>query len=166
MADRQSVPNHTVDPATGFIVSLGYANVFDSERKIAFLKMYRENGLRLRRACRSMGLSEDTIHRHYKLDPLFQEQFDAVEKDYIDELEGVSRDNALNPKSVIERIFQLKCLLPLKYGQENKPTTQQITINLDGKMLEGMGKREEIIEAQVISSTLSTESKSVEHKRD
>lgn|SRR3990167_5360089 len=166
MGNIQSIPNHTVDPTTGFIESLGYANAFDAERKKTFLQVYFENGLRIRRACDSMGLSVDTIHRHYKLDPVFKEQFDAVEAQYLEDLEGVSRINALNPKSVIERIFQLKCLLPIKYGQENKPSSHQINVNIDGKFLENMKKRDEIIEAEVITSTLTAETKSVDNQHD
>lgn len=162
---------HSVDPNTGYIQTTGnYPNAFDPVRKEAFLELYKANGLRLRRACREMGMSEATISHHLKIDPVFKEKFDGVEADYIENLEQVSRDNALNnPKAVIERIFQLKCLLPLKYGQENGYSQRgngQIIINIDGKMLEASRKRDETMDAQVITSTLQAESKSVDSKQD
>lgn len=151
---NRSIPNHTVNSETGYIENLAYADAFDSDKKIAFLRLYKDNGLRLRRACDSLGMSMSTIHSHYRTDKLFRENFDAIEKQYIEDLEAISRQNALNPRSVIERIFQLKCLLPAKYGQENKPITQNITITLDGNFLESMKKREKIIDLEANVSTL------------
>jgi hypothetical protein len=164
MGDINSVPNHTIDPQTGFLESLGYANAFDGDKKTAFLKAFRENGLRLRRACDSLGISIDTIHRHYKLDHVFKEQFDLVEAQYIEDLESVSKVNALNPKSVIERIFQLKCLLPDKYGQENKPSKTEITINVDGKLLQKFEDKQKVVDAQIVTSTQQSEIKSVDNQ--
>ena len=166
MAEPQYAPNHTIDPETGFLESNAYSNVFDAERKLAFLDNYRNNGLRLRQSCRTMGLSESTVNKHLHTDPVFKEKFEAVEKDYLEELEATSRQNALNPRSVIERIFQLKCLLPDKYGQENRPASTQITINLDGKSLENMLKRAEIVDAKIINSTLDDNSQTVDNQSD
>lgn len=153
MAEATYAHNHVVNPETGFLENPAYATQFDSVRKEAFLKNYRANGLRIRRACREMGLSEDTVGKHLHLDPLFREKFDAVEKDYLEELEATSKENALNPKSVIERIFQLKCLIPEKYGQENKPMSLKIEVNIDGKTLEAFAKKDQILEAQIVAST-------------
>lgn len=161
MSDRKNaIPNHTINTQTGFIESNAYPNVFDSDRKQAFLQNYKENGLRLRRACREMGLSESTVSKHLRIDPSFKKLFDAVEEDYLEELQATSRTNALNPKSVIERIFLLKCLLPEKYGQENKPQNQNISINFDGMKLEVMKKREDFINVEAIPSTPDLEMKS------
>jgi outer membrane protein assembly factor BamE (lipoprotein component of BamABCDE complex) len=132
-------------------------SAFDSDRKLAFLENYKANGLRLRRACREMGLSEATVSHHLRIDPVFKEKFDAVEHDYIEDLESVSKSNALNPKSVIERIFLLKCLLPDKYGQENKPSNQQIIINIDGKLLSKFSEREKVIDAKIVDDLRKVE---------
>src|SRR3990167_1456773 len=151
---------HAIDATTGFLQSNGeYAHVFDAQRKTAFLRLYGSNGLRLRRTCRSMGMSESTINHHCSIDPEFRRQFDDVERDYIDELEGVSRDNALNPRSVIERIFQLKCLLPSKYGQENRPVSTVITINLDGKILESAERHRDQIDSAVDAEIVAERAK-------
>lgn len=148
MSARQ-VSALSVDPGTGMVEALGgFPNVFDAERKAHFLELYKAEGIRLRRACRSMGLSEATVNHHLKIDPVFKEQFDAVEKDYLEELEATSRSNALNPKAVIERIFQLKCLLPGKYGQENgySQRDSKIVINIQGDMLIDAKRRAEIVD--------------------
>lgn len=153
MSHAQYAHNHVLNPETGFIENPAYPNNFDSKRKLAFLSLYKENGIRLRRTCRAMGLSDDTVNNALRYDSKFKQMFDDVEKDYLEELEATSRENALNPRSVIERIFQLKCLLPAKYGQENRPVQQNITLNIDGKILEMVRERAQIMNATVINST-------------
>jgi len=112
-----------------------------------------------------MGLSESTVSRHLHTDPKFKEMFEAVEKDYIEDLEATSRDNALNPKSVIERIFQLKCLIPEKYGQENKPSNQTVNITIDSELLRQVASRNNVIEAQIIS-TQNEQMKTLDNQRN
>jgi hypothetical protein len=146
----QQTGYHVINTQTGFLENPAIAGNFDSQRKTQFLKLYRDNGIRLRRACRSMGLSEATVSHHYKIDPVFREAFDAVERDYIEELEAVSKENALNPKSVIERIFQLKCLLPERYGQENKPQKTEIIINLGSVSVEKALEKTKILDAETL----------------
>lgn len=143
---------HQIDTDSGLLQTTGnYPTPFDPERKKQFLSLYKLNDLGLRKACRSMGLSEATVTHHLKIDNEFKRLFDECEREYIEDLECVSRNNALNPKSVIERIFQLKCLLPLKYGQENKPTTNQpIQININGNLMIDAKSRDEMIEARVV----------------
>ena len=151
--DSQSIAEtyHALDPVSGMIQTTGnYPTPFDPERKTQFLSLYKLNDLGLRKACRSMGMSEATVTHHLKIDPEFKRLFDECEREYIEDLECVSRQNALNPKSVIERIFQLKCLLPLKYGQENKPATNQpIQINISGDLLIDAKRRVEMLDAKI-----------------
>lgn len=149
--------HHNINPDTGMVETSGnFMSPFDSDRKLQFLELYKQNGIRLRRACRSMGLSESTVSHHLKIDPVFKEQFDAVERDYIEDLEATSRDNALNPKQVIERIFQLKCLLPLKYGQSEKTQQGNVTINVNGDLLIDAKKRIESMMRQVDHNIVET----------
>ena len=165
MAERtESVPNHTIDPATGFVESLGYASAFDAQRKTKFLEVFRSQGLGLFRTCRALGLSVSTIHQHYKIDPVFRQLYDEAKTEYTDELEATSRVNALNPKSVIERIFQLKALLPEKYGDQKTSGPPQITINIDSSVIEAAKARAQIIDAEIVDTQL-TESASKEGDR-
>lgn len=126
----QYSPNHVINPATGFLENPAYAYQFDSDRKKAFLEEYARNNLRIRRTCDKLGLGVDTVNRHYQNDPVFRKAVDEVKERFHEELEGTSYSNALNPKSVIERIFLMKCLMPEKYGQENRPTTMNVTVNI------------------------------------
>lgn len=153
MAEYQYAPNHSIDPHTGFLESPGFLSNFDAQKKTTFLEVYKNNGLGLYRTCRSLGMSVSTIHKHYQIDPVFKKAFDECRTEYSDELEAVSRSNALNPKSVIERIFQLKSLFPEKYGDSKSSGSTQITVNIDGKMLETMKKRAEIIDVETITGT-------------
>ena len=143
-------PNHTTDPATGMIESKGYASAFDAPRKLKFLEVFKNEGLGLYRTCRALGLSTDTIHKHYKLDPVFKKAYDEAKLEYVDDLEAISRTNALNPKSVIERIFQLKAHLPEKYGDQKTSGPPQITINIDSSVIEAAKARAQIIDAQEV----------------
>lgn len=150
--DRQSVPNHTVDPATGYLESNGYALAFDAKDKVRFLELYKQNGLKARNTCRQMGIAEDTLYRHLRTDQTFRKDFDNIREDYIEELEAVSMTNALQPKAVIERIFQLKANRPEKYGDVKSGPVAQITINIAPEMLEKAKKRAEIIDAQIVDN--------------
>lgn len=152
MSDPRYTPNHVINTETGFLENPAYASNFDSSKKLAFLSLYKQNGLRIRRTCDELGISVDTINRHIRTDPKFKEFFDVAEQEYIEELECVSRTNALNPRSVIERIFQLKCLKPEKYGQENKPTQMNVQINFDESVLKEIKGRMNAIDAQIIST--------------
>lgn len=159
MGDVQHIPNHTIDPKTGFLQSLAYDDAFSAERKTLFLETFINEGLGLDRTCRLLHLSTDTVKKHCAIDPVFKEAFLKAKAVYGDELEAVSRKNALNPKSVIERIFQLKALFPEKYGDQRGSSTPQITINFDGKLIEAMKKRETVIDAEIVDNQLTESAK-------
>lgn len=153
MGEPQFAPNHTVDPATGFLESNGFIDAFNAEKKLNFLKTYKAYGLSLYKACEALHIKDETITKHLRKDEAFHKAFRDAERDYADELEGVSRINALNPKSVIERIFQLKSLFPSKYGDNKQASTMNVTLSIDGKTLDLMAKRSQVIDAEVINST-------------
>lgn len=137
-----SVPNHTVNPITGFIESNGFIDCFDSAKKLAFLKVFKQNGLKFYRSCDELGLKDETVKKHLRIDPVFKTEYERVRTEYFDELEGVSRVNALNPKSVIERIFQLKAAFPERYGDGKRENSINVSINLAGKDLNKIDFRE------------------------
>lgn len=153
MSHAEHTPNHAVDPATGFLESNAYAAAFDAERKTQFLNLFKSNGLGLYRTCKQLGLSHHTINKHYRIDPEFKKAYDDAEKEYTDELEATSRFNALNPKSVIERIFQLKALRPERYADQKSAAPTQITINVDAALIENARKRAEVLDAEIITES-------------
>lgn len=153
MAERESIPNHTQDNETGYLESNGFSLAFDAQKKTEFLKLYKANGLRYWKTCEQLGVKGETVNKHLRIDPVFQHDMEKLEAEYVDNLEAMSRDIAMTPKGVIDRMCQLKALLPGKYGgHENRNHGPQVIINLDGKFLEDMRKREQIIEAQIFDA--------------
>jgi len=157
MAEAQYAHNHIINPETGFLENPAYSNDFDSEKKKTFLDVFLNNGMGLYRTCRKLGMSCSTVHKHYQLDPVFREKFDEVRREYGDELEATSRVNALNPRSVIERIFQLKAIFPEKYGDSRTSNALNITINIDDKTLEMAKKRDQILDVEEIPQQLDNQ---------
>lgn len=145
-----TVPNHTIDPVTGFTESLAYASAFTGERKQAFLKRFYENGLALYDTCDELSLSHHTVNTAYKTDPVFREKFDECRARYTDSLEGTSRRNARDPKFYVERIFQLRSLKPEMYADQKSSNSPQITINVEGNILIDAKNRNEMIDAKII----------------
>lgn len=144
---RGQVANHQINQLTGFIENPGFEDDFDSERKQAFLEIYKANGMRFKRSCDELHLHRDTVSKHYETDPAFRKAMDDCEKTYIDELQAFSRDNALNNKNAtIERIFHLKVLNPSKYGQSQKPNKTEITLNFSGNGLKDFVDQGKVIE--------------------
>jgi len=148
--DLHYAPNHVIDPATGFLESKAFPAAFDANMKVIFFERLKANGLRLYATAKELGISHHTINKHYQQDEQFRKIYDQLEREYADELEGVSRLNALNPKSVIERIFQLKALLPQKYADQRNQSSTNITIQVDSQLLSKVADRQNIIEAEEI----------------
>lgn len=150
MAEAKYAHNHTIDPETGFLENPAYANDFDAQRKKDWLRIFAENGLGFYRTCEKLGVSHSTVNKHYQIDPVFKQLLDQTRIRYGDELEAVSRQNALNPKSVIERIFQLKAHFPEKYAdQRNSQANLNISITVDSELLRKAKERSEAIEAEI-----------------
>jgi len=151
-AAERYVPNHTVDPKTGFLESSGFAYDFDGERKTMFIRRLVANGLSIYDTCDELGLSHHTVFKHYRNDQAFKLAVDEARRDYADRLDGVSKRNAMNPRSVIERIFQLKSLFPEKYADQKSSGNVQVNLTLDGNALALIKKREEVIDAEIIDN--------------
>ena len=160
---------HTIDPETGFVESKAFlAYAFDSDRKQAFLQRYEANCLALYQTCEELGLHTNTVNKHLKIDPAFFSAYQEVRTRYLDKLQAVGRLNALNPKSVIERIWVQKSNADVpgyeRYAEQNKIGQNNLTVNLivDKSLMDSMIKREKIIEGQVIISTPTDEVKTVD----
>jgi len=154
MRQAEFAPNHTVDPKTGFVESKAYPYAFDAEKKALFLKMYREKGRGIYGTCELLGISRNTVIKHYQTDPVFKQAYDDLEAEYASKLEAISRQNALKSKSVIERIFQLKSLSKkgLTQGKydENSVSAPHITLNIDANLLSKIRDREKLIDAEIV----------------
>ena len=149
---EKSIPNHQIDPETGFVHSPAYARDFSPQRKLDFLKVYAEQGMRFNRSCELLGLSMHTVNHALRIDPRFKEEFLLVEKRYTENLEKVSMDTAMTPRGVIDRMCQLKRLAPEKYAFEKNFEKQSVTINIDGNLILESKKKMEVLEAKIVKS--------------
>lgn len=147
------VSNHVVDPKTGFLESNGYALAFDADRKTQFLELYRANGLKCRNACKTLGISNHTLEKHYREDEAFRKAFDDLQRDYAEEVEAASMSFALTPKGVIDRMCQLRRLFPEKYAPERQHGPLKITINLEGKFVERFEVKSKVMDAEIIQES-------------
>lgn len=157
MAEAAYAPNNVINPETGFIENPAYIYAFDSNRKQQFIKCLVENGLGIYEACEALGLSHHTLFKHYHNDPKFKEALDEARNEYGARLDSLSKRNAMNPRSVIERIFQLKSIFPEKYADQRQSNQLNITINVDENLIENARKREQILEAQQVTEVVDNQ---------
>lgn len=143
-----------------------HALAFDDERKQQFLDLYKANGLKCKAACASLGLSFHTIQHHYKVDPAFKAAFDEVQAVYAEELQAKSMQYAMEQKNFMDRCMQLRRLLPAEYAPEKSSGPTQIVISIDRELVESLKKREQVVEAQLITGSQSLQQKSIEPQRD
>lgn len=151
MAEAQYAPHHTIDAETGFIENKSYPTAFDAARKTQFIRCLVDNGLGIYEACEAMGLSHHTLFKHYHNDPAFKEALDEAKLEYGSRLDAISKKNAMNPRSVIERIFQLKALFPERYADKRDSGNVQVNISIDGEALKAISKRQEVIDIEPVS---------------
>lgn len=125
-----------VDPSSGFLESTGnFANAFDSERKAQFLEVYKANGLRFKKTCKLLGISEHTINHHHAVDHVFRSAFDEVQREYAEDLQCTSMEIALTPKGFMDRIAQLRRLFPGKYAPAENTGQTKIELHIDGDVM-------------------------------
>lgn len=166
MAEPQYAHNHTIDPETGFLENNGYGYPFDAARKTEFIETFVNHGLSLYNTCKALGISHHTIFNHLRKDATFKSALEEARAQYADELDGISKQNARNPRSVIERIFQLKSLFPERYADQRNTQPQTITIHIDSELISEARKRSEVLEAQVISEISALTSTPTENTQD
>lgn len=160
MAEAQYAVNNTIDPQTGFTENLAYSYGFNAAKKQEFIDCLVENGLGLYETCHAIGIKRDTLNKHYHNDPAFKQALDEARLQYSARLEAVSMKNALNPRSVIERIFQLKSIFPEKYGDKRDNSQVNVNISIDANLLESISKRQEVIDIEPIAPLLANDGSS------
>lgn len=153
MPEPQYSHNHIVNPETGFIENPAYPYAFDSVKKTKFLQYYLKNGLDIYQTCDDLGVERKTVIKHYHTDLVFKELFDETEREWYSRIEGISRINAANPKSVVERLAHLnagsrKGLTLGKYTDEKNSGQTVINLTISESALESLTKRNEIIDVK------------------
>lgn len=150
---KSDYPNHVTNKKTGFIESLAYKNAFNSEKKLAFLELLKK-GYTPVTAAQELRIHKDTFKKHFRFDHVFREAVQEAREFFGEKLETVSQINALEPKQILERMFQLKAIFPSKYGDPRWRSTGQMTINLvfPRKALDEVKKRNEVLDAELANS--------------
>lgn len=156
MVEMLYAHNGTIDPETGYLENKAYPFAFDAKKKQEFISCLVTNGLGIYEACEALGIERNTFIKHYHKDPQFQKDFDEAKMEYTARLDAVSKRNALNPKSVIERIFQLKALLPQVYNDQKNSGTINVTVSVDPNLLQNVNKRQDILEIEELPSDIKT----------
>lgn len=147
-------------PVTGFIEHPAYVYDFDSDRKLQYIALIRQ-GYGKYKACDLLRVKDATVFHHIKIDVAFADAIKEAERDYFDTLESVSRTNALEPKMVIERIFQLKNRFPDRYG-DNKNTKQEISILFDVGTAHVLIDKTRAIDIEQVSNEVASAPSTVE----
>ena len=101
-------PNHTVDPATGFIVSLAYEDAFTPEKKLRYLELYEESGGLICRTAEALGMKDATIRKHVQIDPEFARRMELAKRRCNERVEGVLFKRALEPNGSFDRTVWLR----------------------------------------------------------
>lgn len=155
MAEAQYAHNHVINPETGYLENPAYVYDFDSDRKKQFLKRFEENCLGLYDTCEQLGLSHHTVNKHYQIDAQFREAYDETRRRYLDRVQAVGRMNALNPRSVVERIWVQKTNSDLpgfeRYADQKNTGNINVSINIDQNVLDSIKKRQEVIDIEPVS---------------
>ena len=150
MSELISIPNHTVDPETGFIVSLAYDDAFTPEKKLRYLELFESSGGLICRTAYELGMNDDTVRKHIKIDPEFAKRIQLAKQRANEKVEGVLYARALDPRGSFDRAVWLRNNFREKYGEQQQSNSQPIQININGDLLIDAKSREKMIEARVV----------------
>lgn len=126
-------------------------DAFDATKKLAFIETLRANDFRFTITCQQTGISPHTVYKHRRKDKAFDEAIRQSVDEYADQLEWVSRSQAMEPKATLERIFQLRALRPERYARDLRETSgQKVEINITGDLVLTQKRQTDAIETSVI----------------
>lgn len=151
---QESIPNHTINPETGFLESNNYPDAFNSPKKLIFIEKLMNSDFDLTATCSDLGISKHTFFKHCTIDKAFNQAVSTALNEYKISLDWVSKSEAIKPKNTLERFFQLKALFPERYAREEKNNSGNIkvTINMDSRFLENARMREQAIETKMVEN--------------
>lgn len=147
------LPSFNVHESTGFLESTkqGEIEAFDATKKLSFIETLRANDFRFAITCQQSGVSPHTIYKHRRNDKAFDDAIQESVKEYAEHLEWVSRQQALEPKATLERIFQLRALLPDRYARDLKGQGgEKIEINVVGDVMISHKKSFDAVETNIV----------------
>lgn len=168
-ANASNTPAFVVDAGTGFLESTLHKemDLFDATKKLAFIEALRANDFRFAVTCQQTGVSPHTVYKHRRNDKAFDEAIRQSIDEYADNLEWMSRSQAMEPKATLERIFQLRALRPERYARDLKDSGgQKIEISITGDLITFQKKHADVLETSVVrevESAIDSPSMTITH---
>lgn len=86
------------------------------------------------KAAQVVGMTIRQINYYLETNQAFAQSYAEAVKEYTEKLEGISRNQALEPKGTLERMFQLKSLKPLVYREKGYIQNVNVRFDADQKM--------------------------------
>jgi|SRR3990167_557802 len=166
MNDHGGMVNRQIDPLTGFMHNPGYGvEAFSPEKKLAFIAAFRANGLRFIKACKAIGISNNTADHHYKTDPAFKRAVVEAILEEAEDIEAKSLHYAHDQKSFMDRAMQLRRLLPERYATERIQSGQIVMkIEASDELLNALKRRNDDIRKSIDAEIVNSES--VDNQQD
>lgn len=96
--------------------ALGWS-LFNSEKKRLFLEAARIYYPNITKCCEVIGINWRTYYNHVKTDKDFAERLAAIDREVTDRIEGVMAQEAVNPKSFLDRMAYLRAHRPELYDR-------------------------------------------------
>lgn len=128
------------------------------EERYEFLEILKEKDGNLTASAKKIGVSRRTVYRRMTEDLEFKKSVEQVRNEcdlkFVDDLEKVSRTEALVPKNKAERIFHLRANNPEKYRERTNPfLATQVNVTVSGVAIKDRAKIIEEIERNRIDES-------------
>jgi hypothetical protein len=127
---------------------------FNSERKRYFIEAARKFYPNITKCCQEVGISWHTFNAHRKSDPEFAAQLALVKLEVTDRIEGVLAQEAVNPKSFLDRMAYLRAHRPELYDRAKVVKIEGYKMN-DGERSSRLNVVDTVIDAEISKSYLS-----------
>ena len=131
------------------IASPAFDDAFTSEKKLRYLEIFESNGGLICRTAYELGMHDDTVRKHLKIDPVFAKLIREAKQRSNERVESVLYNRALDPKGSFDRIVWLKHNYKAKYGDAQSDPRIELNINLNGNAENSAKDRAKFIEARV-----------------
>ena len=92
------------------------ARRFDWAKKRKFLRAAKRFWPNVTICCAAVGISDSTFYTHRNQDKIFAQKIAEIDRGVTDRIEGVLADQAVDPKSFLDRIAYLRAHRPELYN--------------------------------------------------
>jgi len=126
-------------------------SLFDAEKKLLFLEAARRFYPNISRCCQEVGICWQTFSNHRKQDKIFAAQLAEIDREVTDRIEGVMAEEAVNPKSFLDRMAYLRAHRPELYDRAK-------VVKIEGYKMDGaekarrLGAVDAAIDAEIVKT--------------